>query len=147
MGNAERGRKAISVFVVSVDLPQPLFLDRVHVAKAIDDTVVIVQNSQLTIPSNVLCNGHPQTIYGRNPLREALSATAHALHGLLPSHAADQRHHVGCLLVHCRLFFSPLTVSIPSGLGVGFRQLAAAVKLPSADVLQPRRGAYNVLLI
>jgi hypothetical protein len=99
VGKAERGQKAISVFVVSVDLPQPLFLDRVHVAKAIDDTVVVVQNSQLTIPSHVVCNGRPQTIYGRNPLREALSATAQALHGLLPSHAAERRHHVSCCVI------------------------------------------------
>ena len=78
----------IPVFFFSTDSPLPLFIDRSHVARAVDGIVLVVQSNHDTWHAPMTCGGAQRAWNLRRPHRAALAATASLLGGLSPPHEA-----------------------------------------------------------
>ena len=78
----------ISVFLFSTSFPYPVMVDRYYQAKALGDVVIVTQSNFPSHPSKVQCNGHAVLVDLRDPVREALAATALHMGGLLPHHVS-----------------------------------------------------------
>lgn len=78
--------RQVPVFIFSTDLEYPVFIDRTLQAKALGDMVLVTQSNFDTWKSRVDCSGVPVYLDLRDPVREALAATATHLAGLVPMH-------------------------------------------------------------
>ena len=86
-------KRDIPIFLFSMDVPLPVFIDKHYQARALDDMVIAVQSDELEWESHLSCNGKAIVWNLRNPLRAVLSATVHHLSGVLPMHMAYDEAH------------------------------------------------------
>lgn len=78
--------RSISVFLFSTNYPYPVLVDKYYQAKALSDMVIVTQSNFEWYTSRIQCNGKPVIWDLRDPTREALSASALLIGGLIPSH-------------------------------------------------------------
>ena len=85
----------VPIFVLILDRDRPIFIDRHYVARALEDMVIVVQNSQYRgqHPSGITCG---PSIVGQMlaaPLKATLAAVLQYLGGILPSHLGYSPEH------------------------------------------------------
>jgi hypothetical protein len=76
----------INLFLFSIGDETPLLFDKYFQAKALDDTVLIVQSNARNFSSRFACNGALIDVDLRNPTHAALGALGTLLGGLVPAH-------------------------------------------------------------
>jgi hypothetical protein len=76
----------INLFLFSIGDETPLLIDKYFQAKALDDTVLIVQSNARNFSSRFACNGALVDIDLRNPTHATLGALGTLLGGLVPAH-------------------------------------------------------------
>jgi len=93
----ERGvidKRDIAIFIFSMDVPLPVFIDKHYQAKGLEDMVIAVQSDEVEWESHLSCNGKPIVWNLRNPLRAVLAATVQHMAGVLPMHLnMDEGHN------------------------------------------------------
>eukprot|EP01104_Vermistella_antarctica_P018574 TRINITY_DN6935_c0_g1_i1.p1 TRINITY_DN6935_c0_g1~~TRINITY_DN6935_c0_g1_i1.p1 ORF type:complete len:987 (+),score=140.82 TRINITY_DN6935_c0_g1_i1:91-3051(+) len=82
---AKLGRR-IPIFIISMDYPNPVLVDKYYQAKALSDMVIAVQSDIPEWESRLACSNKPIYWDLRNPLRALLQASALSLGGLVPTH-------------------------------------------------------------
>eukprot|EP00455_Lapot_gusevi_P052023 TRINITY_DN7871_c0_g1_i3.p1 TRINITY_DN7871_c0_g1~~TRINITY_DN7871_c0_g1_i3.p1 ORF type:complete len:227 (-),score=35.35 TRINITY_DN7871_c0_g1_i3:351-1031(-) len=85
--------REIPIFLFSLDLPIPVFVDRYFQAVARPSMVIAVQSRQQLFESFVSCNGKSVLINSRDPLRSIISSVATLLGGLIPTHVTSLSAH------------------------------------------------------
>ena len=86
-------KRDIPIFLFSMDVPLPVFIDKHYQARALEDMVIAVQSDAEEWESHLSCNGKAIVWNLRNPLRAMLSATVHHLAGVLPMHLTYDDAH------------------------------------------------------
>jgi hypothetical protein len=80
----------VPIFLISVDSPDPIYLVDLEQAAVVGNMVVVIQNKQSSMISEVFCQGDSSssqgkvthTVNGQNPLSAALAAAAEVIGGL-----------------------------------------------------------------
>ena len=85
--------RQVPVFLFSTNYRYPVMVDKTLQARALSDMVIVTQSNFQSYPSNVQCNGRPVMVDLRDPLREALRATAMHLAGLIQPHLSYSPSH------------------------------------------------------
>jgi len=141
-------RRDVPIFIFSMDVPMPVFIDKHYQARALEDMVVAVQSDELEWESHIACNGGAVMWNLRNPLKSVLAATAQHLAGLLPTHIAfdearnkvsqDWLWSVGCgPLSHTSAFLNWKSQGFPKA------QVDASQRAQVVSILQEALAAAN----
>eukprot|EP00210_Caulerpa_lentillifera_P000043 g42.t1 len=90
------GTLEVPIFILLLSRSVPIFIDQHSIAKALDNMIIVVQNSEYRgqHPLGITCGG---SITGRSltePLKAALAATLQHLGGLLPPHLGYSPSHM-----------------------------------------------------
>jgi hypothetical protein len=83
----------IPIFLFSLDTDLPVFIDKVHQARALSTMVIAAQSNYHLWETPLQCNNRPIYWNLRNPLKALVRETAHALGGLLPLHVTHSHAH------------------------------------------------------
>lgn len=83
----------IPIFIFSLDLPLPVFIDKHLQSRALDNMVIAVQSNQHLWESHLQCN--QRSIYWnlRDPTRSIVASVAGLLGGLMPLHITHSTAH------------------------------------------------------
>ena len=85
----------VPIFVLILDRDRPIFIDRHYVARALEDMVIVVQNSQYRgqHPLGITCGPGIVGQMLAAPLKATLAAVLQYLGGILPSHLGYSPEH------------------------------------------------------
>ena len=132
-GNGWRARGAnkflsttqtVPLLVLSLDTPSPTYIDSDYqLAASVGHAVLVVQNSQGSVPVGYTCGGAAVTVSGRNPMPAAAQQLAKLIAGLPPKSVG----HCGAPSAGSLLALAlprpalPRTVDIGAGIGGNVR--------------------------